>query len=392
MKKLKVLHIYKSFNVYNGLIEILDILAQNFDHRRMELAVCVFEYDQNDFGKRFEQLGGKIFNLSVKQSLLNEPVSFWKLYKFLKEYKPDVVQTHVLKANLLGTIAARLANVPVVLPTEMTLKDTAPSTLARLRDRLLQPLASFVINRSDSYVVTSKFIMSQWEKSCMSDLFTIVYPPFNLQKHRSVNFAKKSGSGKRVGFIGRLSDEKSVDLLLEAMKIVCEKEPDVSLAIVGTGPLEESLKRYAVQLGLEKNVCFAGYKNNVFEALRKMDIFVLSSRTEGCPIVILEAMASGVPVVATRVGGNPELVSDGESGTIVSHGNPKIMAEAILELIADPQKAKRMGKRGRNIAFSQFHPSQFSKSLQKLYFDLYSKKQSDVPKSTRTNVPANRAG
>ncbi|KMQ52620.1 glycosyl transferase family 1 [Chitinispirillum alkaliphilum] len=380
MKKLKVLHIYKSFNVYNGLIEILDILAQNFDHNTMELAVCVFEYETNPFGKRFEELGGKIFNLSVKQNAVNEPRSFYRLYRFFKEYRPDIVQTHVLKANLMGIAAAKLARVPVVIGTEMTLKDTAPSKVARVRDRFIQPFTSMVINRCDSFVVTSKFIKSEWEKSCAPNLFKIVYPPFNLRKIRDTerNGAKRGAYSKRIGFIGRLSDEKSIDILLEAMSIVGEYEPEAKLTVVGTGPLEESLKRYAEKIGVDKRVNFAGYRSNVFEALKEIDIFVLSSRTEGCPIVILEAMAAGVPVVATRVGGNPELVEDGRTGFLVPHSDPAAMAEAILKLTADSGKASRMGKEGRKVAFTKFHPSKFSDSLEVLYRDLYDRKKLTV--------------
>jgi len=376
MEKIKILHIYKSFNVFNGLIEILTIMAQNIDHKRFELGVCVFEYAGNSFGEKFERLGGKIFNLDVPQKAVNEPKSFAKLVAFLKEYKPHVVQTHVLKANLMGSAAARLAGVPVVIGTEMTLKDTAPSYFGRLRDRIIQPLTSAVLKKCDSFVVTSKFIKQEWEKGLEQSAFRVIYPPFNLEKlNASVSTKEARGKEiKRIGFIGRLSDEKSIDKLLEAMKIVTAAQPRARLCIVGTGPLESKLKQQCKNLGLEKVVEFTGYKANVFEALRNFDLFVLSSRTEGCPIVILEAMAAGLAVVSTNVGGNPELVEDGKTGILVQPNCPHSIASALISLLRDESRAQKMGAAGQRRAFTVFHPSKFTSSLQELYMELYNKK------------------
>lgn len=392
MEKIKILHIYKSFDVFNGLIEILTIMAQNLDHKRFELGVCVFEYSGNAFGEKFERLGGKIFNLGVPQKAVNEPQSFVALLSFLKEYKPHVVQTHVLKANLMGSMAARIARVPVIIGTEMTLKDTAPSRLGRLRDRVLQPFTSAALKKCDSFVVTSNFIKQEWEgeiegevnerRSKSKDIgikqsaFRVIYPPFNLEKLKAAQSAKFSRSNdiKTIGFIGRLSDEKSIDKLLEAMKIVIAAYPQARLCIVGTGPLEDQLKEQCNALGLSKVVEFSGYKANVFEALKCFDFFVLSSRTEGCPIVILEAMAAGLAVVSTDVGGNPELVEDGKTGILVRPNSPQAMASALLTLLNDESKAQKMGAAGQKRAFTVFHPSKFTSSLQELYLELYHKK------------------
>jgi hypothetical protein len=191
MDKLKVVHLYKSFDVYNGLMEILTIMAQNIDHNAYELGACVFEYGGNEFGDAFCDLGGKIFNLGVPQKTINEPQSFIKLYTFLKTYKPHVVQTHVLKANLLGTLAARLAKVPVVIATEMTLKDTAPSWLKRVRDTCMQPFTLYMLERCDKFVTTSHYIKQEWYPNRDNDLVEVVYPPFNLKKCTSAQKKKE---------------------------------------------------------------------------------------------------------------------------------------------------------------------------------------------------------
>ena len=127
------------------------------------------------------ELGAKIFNLDIKPGLGYNYRQVLELNRFFKQYQPDIVQTHVLKANLYGTIAAKMAKVPAVITTEMTLKDIAPTTMKRFRDRLIQPVASFMINRSDKFMVTSEYIKKQWTGDNVSERIEVIYPPFNLE-------------------------------------------------------------------------------------------------------------------------------------------------------------------------------------------------------------------
>jgi glycosyltransferase involved in cell wall biosynthesis len=284
----------------------------------------------------------------------------------------------VLKSNLYGALTAKMANVPVVIATEMTLKDIASSSLNRFRDKLIQPLVAMVIDNCDKFIVTSQYIKNEWLNAKNSHRIEVIYPPFNLEKYDEAvrNPRRMTESvGKRVGFVGRLSEEKSVKILIDAMSIVIKQIPDADLTIVGTGPQEKFLREYCTQLNIDKSVFFTGYRENSFHELKEMDLFVLPSRTEGCPIVILEAMAMGLPVVATRVGGNMELVEDFTTGLLVPHGDAEKMAEAILQLICDKENARNMGQNGRKRAFSQFHPSSFTSTIQMLYRQLFDQKK-----------------
>ncbi|HEX3018647.1 MAG TPA: glycosyltransferase family 4 protein [Chitinispirillaceae bacterium] len=377
MQKMKILHVYKSFDVYNGLIEILTILAQNLDYQKFELGVCVNQYHGNCFGEKFEKLGAKIFNMNIEPGFGSSQHQILELNRFFKNYGPQVVQTHVLKSNLFGTIAAKMAAVPVVITTEMTLKDTAPTAAGRFRDRLVQPFVAYMIKKSDKFMVTSEYIKNQWFKGKNSSHCELIYPPFNLEKYDTAVRTPRmqiESIGKRVGFVGRLSEEKSVETLIRAMAVAREKIPDIGCTIVGTGPLEMQLKKCCDELGVSDIIEFTGYKENSFEALREMDVFVLPSRTEGCPIVILEAMAMGLPVVATDVGGNPELVSHNYNGILVNYGDIQQMADAICGLIINKKKAREIGQNGRRRAFSQFHPSSFSSKMMDMYQQLYNNK------------------
>lgn len=375
MERIRVLHVYKSFNVYNGLIEILSILLRNMDLSKYELAVAVYQYDGNAFGREFERLGGRIISLGVPEGVIHEPAQYRALVDFFRRYRPHIVQTHVLKANLYGVLAARAAGVPVVIATEMTLRDTAPSMIRRARDRIVQPFVLRALRRSDCYVVTSYFIRNEWTQGADDVRFEVIYPPFNLDKYQAVGRPRRrSSGGNRICFVGRLSEEKGLPVLIDAMRTVHCRAPQARLTIVGSGPLEKRLRDSVSSFGLGGCVEFAGYMSNVFETLAHNDIFVLPSRTEGCPIVVLEAMAMGLPVVATAVGGNVELIRHGETGLLVPFGDPAGMADSLLSLISDRERALKMGEKGRSAAFSEFHPSRFTARLTALYDELLAAK------------------
>jgi glycosyltransferase involved in cell wall biosynthesis len=258
-----------------------------------------------------------------------------------------------------------------VIATEMTLKDTAPSAARRLRDAVIHPLAAAAMRRCDRVVVTSRFIKEQWCARGGDGNFEVIYPPFSVEKYEQASkVTRQPAAGPRIGFVGRLSEEKSIGTLIAAFAEVHRHEPAARLTIVGTGPQEASLKTLAARLGVAPLVTFTGYLPNSFEALRDMDVFVLPSRSEGCPIVVLEAMAMGLPVVATDVGGNPELVTGGRSGILTAPGSVEEMASAILFLIRHREAAAAMGRAGHERAFGEMHPARFTERLQELYSGL----------------------
>jgi glycosyltransferase involved in cell wall biosynthesis len=233
------------------------------------------------------------------------------------------------------------------------------------------------LRNCDEFIVTSKFIMNQWCQHKYINKFNVIYPPFNFEKYKAAmnpEMAPETNGVQKIGFVGRLSEEKGIHSLLRSMVIIRREMPDARLVIVGTGPLEDKLKVLVSQLQLNSHVEFTGFKENVFETLRQLDIFVLPSRIEGCPISVLEAMAIGLPVVATNIGGNPELVRDGETGLLIPYNNPDRLAQAVLDLLQDKEKANTMGLKGQEVAFAEFHPSKFVKRLEDLYYRLYSEK------------------
>ncbi|MFV0526936.1 MAG: glycosyltransferase, partial [Acidimicrobiales bacterium] len=152
-----------------------------------------------------------------------------------------------------------------------------------------------------------------------------------------------------VGTVGNLTAKKDHRTLLQAVA-GGRMDPGAQVLIVGSGPLEDDLRRYAAEIGLADRVWFLGTRSDVFGLLALLDVFVLSSRYEGFPIALVEAMTSGVPVVAAAVGGVPELVVDHENGRLVPPGRPDRLGETISEVLADPTAASQLAAAGRRAA------------------------------------------
>jgi glycosyltransferase involved in cell wall biosynthesis len=376
MNKVKVVHVYKSFNVYNGLIEILSILSENIDKERFEIIACVNDYDGNEAGENFIRNGGKI-EIIEYNSYRKEVDKISNLYKYFVKTSPHIVQTHVLRANVTAPLIAKAAHVPIVIATEMTLKNIAPPGLRRLRDKFFQIVLNFVLKKCDRFVVTSEYLKKEWSPEWLHEKTDIIYPPFSIKKLEGAQKNRSDSVDSStcvVGFVGRLSEEKRVVDLLNAIHIIIEKKVPVQCKIVGTGPEEEKLKKIANVLKISENVTFTGYSKNSFEELLGFDIFVLPSRTEGCPIVILEAMAAGLPVIATNVGGNIELIQDNVNGILVPPYNSGIMAQKIMELILNKNLRNTYGVKNKELSFSKFNPMNFTKRIENTYLNLLKEK------------------
>jgi glycosyltransferase involved in cell wall biosynthesis len=168
------------------------------------------------------------------------------------------------------------------------------------------------------------------------------------------------------GIVGRLSPEKDHRTLLIALDILRKSGSPAHLVIVGGG----GLKSLAGGLGLDERVHFLGFRSDVAELLPLFDLFVLSSTEEGISLTLIEAMAAGLPIVATRVGGNPEVVVDGETGVLVEPGQPGALAEAVGSLLSDAESRMRMGGRGREVAQERFDIERLIDQYQAIYAEI----------------------
>jgi glycosyltransferase involved in cell wall biosynthesis len=177
---------------------------------------------------------------------------------------------------------------------------------------------------------------------------------------------------KIVGTIGRLCPQKNHRLFLYMAKIVINKSQNKNLRfwIVGGGALKNELENYARRLGIEENVVFTGERSDIPSLLHSMDIFVMTSLYEGLSNTIMEAMLAGLPVVATDVGGNSELIIDGETGFFCPSGDAKALARKVVHLIDNETEAQQMGENGKNRIINNFGIEKMVRETENVYFTL----------------------
>ena len=377
MKKIKVTHIWKDFDTYNGMVEILLFIAKYHNRELFDLSACVFNNHDSEHSKRFEELGGKVYSLNCGYGFRGHLKFLPRLKHFLLEQRPDIVVTHDRRANLFGILAAKRAKIPAIISMETTLKDSATSRIKIFRDKVLHPILLLMVWSSDAFVCTSECIRRQWmRKSCPSK-FRVFYPPFNLEKYDSaISHQGNIDGAKRfptLGYVGRLSEEKGLHYLIAALAKVRSRFPGVKLLVAGSGVMQNSFKSLAKTEKVDDAIDFLGFQNNPFRIMKQIDLLVLPSRTEGCPIVVIEAMAMGAPVIASNVGGVPELMTN-DVGILVPPKDSEALAQSIINLLEQPELMRKMGEAAHKRAFTYFQPLEFVRQFEKLYIELLEKK------------------
>ena len=180
--------------------------------------------------------------------------------------------------------------------------------------------------------------------------------------------------GPVIGYVGSLSKVKGPVYLLEAFKKILHFYPTAKLLVVGDGPLKTMLKTVSAEKGISDSVLFMGFRRDVPQILKAMDVFVLSSVDEAFGISLIEAMYMGLPCVATNVGGIPEVVKNGSTGILVAPANSEALAKAIKELLDKPELAERYGAAGKKRVWENFTADKYIDKLENLYDELLAKK------------------
>ncbi len=305
-----------------------------------------------------------------------------RLARFLKKHRPDLVHTHGVRANLCGRSAAKLANNhPVITTIHSLVTKDYPTNLANwfyaAVDRITMPWADYLIcvsARLKDYVVKKGFPREKVEVIGNG----IDLAPFEKldevdRKNIREEFQIRS-EDKVVGTVGRLVPIKGYDVFLKAAQKMALQNDSIRFLVVGEGPSEKELKALARRYKIEEKVIFAGYRKDIPELFKAMDVFVISSYSEGGPIVLLEAMASGVPVVSTRVGGIPEVIEDGQTGLLVPPGKEEELAEKIMKLLKQPDLRRSIQEKALKKVRQEFTTDRAVEKTQALYLRLLEEK------------------
>jgi glycosyltransferase involved in cell wall biosynthesis len=294
--------------------------------------------------------------------------TLWDMAHQLRRDQASIVHTHNELVHTYGTIAGRLASVPCVVNT---IHGTKTGKDLRL-DRNYRTLLPW----TDAVVTVSKETAAQFaaERRRYSDRFHVI--PNGIPVDRFVAHSARPGSQWpriRLGTVGRLAEVKDQASLIHAFHIVQRTYPQVELHILGDGPLRTDLESLSKRLELDRKVTFHGASPKVAEFLSELDVFVLSSVSEGLPIAVLEAMSAGLPIVSTRVGGIYEVATEHEVAEYCIPCDPEALAQAIRSVL-QPERLRVMGETGQTIARRSFTVQAMSDRYEALYRALLSKK------------------
>ncbi|GAB4554281.1 MAG: glycosyltransferase [Geothermobacteraceae bacterium] len=293
------------------------------------------------------------------------PALAFKIARHVRAKGFHLVHTHNPSPHLYGAVAGRLAGVPVVHTKH------GRNYPKNNRKVWLNRIATLCSDRIVAVSRDAENVCRDVEKVPERKLRTILngidIDTFIPLRSGLLRSALGCGADTPlVGIVARLSPEKQHSLLLDAFQFLHKNQGDCRLVVIGDGVLRGELERLARNRGLSGRVFFLGNRSDVADLIPDLDVFVLSSRTEGISLTLLEAMSCELPVVATDVGGNPEVVVDGVTGYIVPQ-DAQVMADRIEDLIRNPEKRKQMGKAGRQRVVEHF-------SIQRAadqYYELY---------------------
>ena len=287
-----------------------------------------------------------------------------RLARLLKKYDAEIVHTHDHKSHVLGRLASVLAGTHVVSTLHGLLSDAReiPSPRRKLYGlivKMTEPL-------TERWIAVSRALYRRLEhtgKACY--IPNAVDPKMVANENGKTELPHERGSV--VLCLGRLSYEKGQDILIDAMSEVLAAREETVLWLAGEGPSEHMLRLRASRLGISAHVRFLGFSEYVAPVLREASLLALPSRGEGIPISALEAMSMGVPVVATRVGGVPDLITCPEVGCVVPPEDPSRLAQALLRLLEDPERAASMGVAGRRHVIANFSLAQMAADTARVY-------------------------
>ena len=381
MKPIRVLHVITRF-IVGGAQETALLYCALIDRKRFPSEILTGPQTGSE-GDLFGEARTRGVRVHLEPMLVREvnplkdPIAVVRLAAFFRRFRPDVVHTHSSKAGIVGRVAARLAGVPHVVHTvhgwgfhtEQTWKERF--TYQTL-ERWCAPLA-------DCLVVVAEANRTQALELGIGrpEQYRVIRSGIEIEQYAAGSEARAATRASLglppdafvFGSVGRLSPPKAPLDLVAAFAQVAARHQETRLVLVGDGPLRNETERAVDAAGLTGRVVFTGLRLDVPELLHAFDAFVFASRWEGLPRVVPQALAARLPVVATATDGTPEAVREGESGYLVAPGDVAGLAERMLWLVRDPERARSLGAKGC-VLVEEFSAARMVEKLGALYDEL----------------------
>ncbi len=339
------LQVKEHFKKYNGL--------------NIEIAIL---YSEDIFGEDIEKAGVPIWKIGL--NFKYDLRGIIKLIYLIRRGKYNIVHVHLFPANLFGSLAS------LFLPKNIKFIFSEHNVYNRRRSfKIFKILDTFIYSRYYKIICVSKQVQGaliEWLPNLKrkSVVISNAVPVPDLSNWSPV---KKYD----VLFVGRLTKAKGVDILLKAIKILKEKyQKEIKAAIVGEGYLEEELKELVMELRIDEEVEFLGVRRDIEKFMKSTKLFVLPSRWEGLPLAILEAMSSRASIIATSVGGIPEVIEHEKEGILIPPDDPEALARAITELLKDGELRVKLGINAYEKVKEKYSIEVYTKNILEFYKSL----------------------
>src|SRR5256885_8779959 len=324
---------------------------------------------------RIDELGREI-------SPLRDLVATFRLARLIRRERPQILHTHTAKAGTVGRVAALLGGHrrrPIVVPTFHG--HGLRGYFGPLRSLFFRLLERWLASRTTALIAVSPQVRDDLVSLGIAprERFAVIRLGIQLDERVAAEQNGRVDSRRylgipedrfAVGWIGRMTAVKRTDDVLVAFKRLRENGVEATLCLVGDGPDRVGLEQRAHDLGIVRDTLFLGYQEDVAPFYAAFDALVLPSSNEGTPVSVIEALGAGRPVVATRVGGVPDVVRDGEEGFLVEPGATDELAERLGQLARDPALRERMGKQGRDRVLPRYAVERLVDDIDRLYRSL----------------------
>jgi L-malate glycosyltransferase len=367
--RIKVLTMVTSFHI-GGTERQVANLVLGMDHSRFELHLACM--------RRMGALLKEVETLDVPHPVfpilslyrMRTVIEALKLMRYIRKNAIQIVHTYGLYPNLFAVPAAWLSGAPVVIASIRDRGDIL-TPAQRWFQKLVCRFADCVLVNAEA--IREALIEQGYRPSKIAIIRNGIAPSKFGMKHAASGIREQLGipaGAPLVIALSRLNPMKGIEYFLTAASLITLKLPEVRFLVVGDGAIKGELQEYANGLGLSNRVVFTGFRTDIPSLLAETTLSVLPSLSEGLSNTLLESMAAGVPVVATRVGGNTEIVEDGVSGYLVPLKDPGALAKAMETVLQDPALAERMGKAGQQRTAELFGMERSIREVERLYMTL----------------------
>lgn len=371
----RVLYLIDSLRM-GGAERLLVSYLKHLDSTQIEPRVCALQIREgNPIGEQILQLGIPVDTLLVKN--LRDITALPRLLAYMRRHKIDLVHTQLEFANTLGNTASWILGIPSIA-TMHTLNDPEKGSKTYRRIAIMLWILRHFCNRVVAVSEETRRHHLRVGGNKPENVITL-YNGIDLTPFQQIRDEEIQAMRSQLGIptsaqvlttVAVLRQPKGIQYLIEALPAILQGNPEAYYLIVGDGDYRSQLEEQVRDLGVERKVIFTGYRNDIPQLLEMSDIFVLPTLTEALPTVLAEAMAASKPIIASKVGGIPEMVIEGKNGLLLSPQNAEELAAACLNLLQNPSQAQEMGKAGRKIVEERFNIPVQVKMLETLYKEL----------------------